>query len=85
MKKVYLVYDIFYDNEECSTYDYLQEIHSSMYDAKIACNRLADNLLSNYANDGITARKGIDDDGNIVVYRHDDCEDHFIIEEWSVQ
>lgn len=83
--KVYLVYDIFYDNEECSTRDYLQEIHSSMDAAKDACFRLADNLLNNYTNDGITAHRGIDYEDNITVYRNDNCEDHFVIEEWSVQ
>ena len=82
--KVYLVYDIFYDNEECTTYEYLQEIHSSMDAAKGACNCLADNLLDNYTNDGITAHKSVDEDGNITVYRYDNCEDHFVIEEWSV-
>ena len=85
MKKVYLVYDVFYDNEECSIREYLQEIHSSMSAAKTACSRLANDLLDNYTNDGITARRGIDDEGNITIYRYDNCEDHFIIEVWDVQ
>lgn len=79
--KVYLVYDIFYDNEECTTREYLQEIHSSMDAAKDACSRLANDLL---LNDDATTHRGIDYEGNITVYRNDDCEDHFIIEEWSV-
>lgn len=80
--KVYLVYDIFYDNEECTTHDYLQEIHSSEESAKEACARLANDLL---LNEDATTHRGIDYEGNIVVYRTDNCEDHFIIEEWSVQ
>jgi hypothetical protein len=84
MKKVYLIYDIFDDNEECTTYEYLQEICSSLDSAKMACDRLADNLLENYTNDGITAYKGVDDDGNIAIFRADNCVDHFTIEEWSV-
>lgn len=80
--KVYLVYDIFYDNEECTTHDYLQEMHSSMDAAKEACERLSNDLL---LYDDATTHRGIDNEGNIVVYRLDGCEDHFVIEEWSVQ
>lgn len=50
--------------------------------AKEACERLANDLL---LNDDATTHRGIDDKGNIVVYRWDGCEDHFVIEEWSVQ
>ena len=79
--KVYLVYDIFYDNEECTTYDYLQEIHSSKSAAQEACERLANQLL---LDDDTATHRGIDEDGNIVVYKSNDDEDHFVIEEWTV-
>lgn len=80
--KVYLVYDILYDNEACSTTDYLQEIHSSVDAAKDACDRLANDLL---LNDDATTHRGIDYEGNITVYRNDGNEDHFVVEEWDVR
>ena len=80
--KVYLVYEVFYDSEECTTHDYLQEICSSIDAAKDARECLVNDLL---LYDDATTHRGIDDEGNIVVYRLDDCEHHFVIEEWTVK
>lgn len=80
--KVYLVYDIFYDNEECTTYDYLQEIHSSKPEAQKACKRLAEALCTD--EDVDVSCIGSDENGNITVYKPNRDEDHFVIEEWTV-
>lgn len=88
MDKVYLIYAIFDDLEDQTSYSYVEEICASLNRAEIVCKELVDAKIADYTYDNFTASKEVNNDRSIVVhkfYNNEPIEDcTFVIKEWTV-